>query len=126
MYDEQERSNGAGSGMAFIAGLFAGAAVGAGLGLLFAPRKGSELREQISGAATNVGRTVSKTVDDLSQRGATFYEGARGAVARAGDGIERAADTAARSVGDGMNAVRDAAQAVRDKAQKLRQSESHV
>ena len=40
-------------------GVVAGAALGVGLGLLLAPRKGSELREQIKVQATRAGKTAS-------------------------------------------------------------------
>jgi gas vesicle protein len=80
-YDE-ERSDSSSSGMAFVTGLMAGAVIGAGVGLLFAPRKGSEMREQVSDAASNFGKAVSKTADDVVQRGRTFYDRARDVASR--------------------------------------------
>lgn len=82
MDQEQERSDGSNSGMAFISGLCAGALIGTGLGLLFAPRKGSELREQLSDAATTMGKTVAKTADDVVQRGRSAYDRARDVAGR--------------------------------------------
>ena len=44
-YDRFEREDGGGS---FLMGLLAGTVLGAGLGMLFAPKAGSELRNQLS------------------------------------------------------------------------------
>ena len=43
-----------GSGGNFVIGLLAGTVLGAGLGMLFAPKPGSELRSQISDQANSV------------------------------------------------------------------------
>src|SRR6266849_3689027 len=67
-----------GSGAAFFTGLLAGAVIGSSLGLLFAPRKGSELREQVADSAVGVGKAVSKTVDELADRSREVYTRARG------------------------------------------------
>ena len=69
MIREYDRTDPWGSGAAFFTGLLAGAVIGTGLGLLFAPRRGSELREQFADSATNVSRALSKTVDDLAETG---------------------------------------------------------
>jgi gas vesicle protein len=94
--------------MTFMTGLFAGVVIGAGIGLLCAPRKGSELRDQISDAAANVGKTVTKTTDDLVQRGRDAYGRAREVAARAGDGINQVASAAAKGFDEGLDAARDA------------------
>ena len=47
-YDRLEREEGGGS---FLMGLLAGTVLGAGLGMLFAPKAGSELRSQLSDSA---------------------------------------------------------------------------
>jgi len=109
MNQEQERTDSS-SGMAFITGLFAGAVIGTGIGLLFAPRKGSELREQLSDAATNVSKTVSKAADDYVERGRKAYDRARDVASRAGDEIERVAGVAAKGVNEGVDAVREGAE----------------
>ena len=44
-YDRFEREDGGGS---FLMGLLAGTVLGAGLGMLFAPKAGSELRNQLT------------------------------------------------------------------------------
>ena len=103
---EQQRLD-SNSGLTFMTGLFAGALIGTGIGLLFAPRKGSELREQLSDAATSVGKTVSKTADDFVEKGRTAYDRARDVASRAGDEIDRVAGAAAKSMEAGLDAARD-------------------
>ena len=80
-YDRFEREDGGGS---FLMGLLAGTVLGAGLGMLFAPRPGSELRTQLTdqasklrttagGAYSQVGERVTQIVD----RGREAYDRAR-------------------------------------------------
>jgi gas vesicle protein len=47
-------------GHSFLIGVLAGATVGVGLGLLFAPRAGSELRRQVGGLSTSVRESASR------------------------------------------------------------------
>jgi len=77
------------SGMAFFTGFIAGAIVGAGMGILFAPRRGSELRQQVADSATKVSQNVTKTVDDLSEQGRAAYDRVRDVANRAGTAVER-------------------------------------
>ncbi|MEP7307389.1 MAG: YtxH domain-containing protein [Acidobacteriota bacterium] len=53
----------------FFTGLCAGAVVGAGFALLFTPRTGSQLREQLADSAARAAAAVSGTVDALAHRG---------------------------------------------------------
>ncbi|HVJ27107.1 MAG TPA: YtxH domain-containing protein [Vicinamibacterales bacterium] len=80
-YDRFEREDGGGS---FLMGLLAGTVLGAGLGMLFAPRPGAELRTQLGdqahklrstagGAYSQVGERVTQMVD----RGREAYDRAR-------------------------------------------------
>jgi gas vesicle protein len=103
-YEQERDSN---SGMTFITGLFAGALIGTGIGLLFAPRKGSELREQLSDAATSMGKTASKAADDVVQKGRVAYDRARDVASRASDDLDRVAGAAAKGMDEGLNAARD-------------------
>jgi len=80
-YDRLEQENGGGS---FLMGLLAGTVLGAGLGMLFAPKAGTELRNQLGEQA---GRLRSTAADSYSQatekvsqivdRGKEAYERAR-------------------------------------------------
>jgi gas vesicle protein len=87
-YDRFEREEGGGS---FLMGLLAGTVLGAGLGMLFAPKAGSELRTQLGTQFTDTkGRikdvadqTYSTATDKVSQmvdRGREAYDRARSSV----------------------------------------------
>jgi gas vesicle protein len=77
----------------FLFGLIAGGVIGAGLGMLFAPRAARELRGRLSGSAKNLGRAASERYEQVSARvGAVAQEYAtRGQALR--DGL---ADTVVR------------------------------
>jgi len=74
---------------AFFMGLFAGAVIGAGLGLWFAPKAGAEMREQITGAARDVNKRVSKTMNDITDRSREALDRAREVLNTAGDQLQR-------------------------------------
>ena len=83
------------AGNSFLIGVLAGAAVGVGLGLLFAPRAGAELRRRVGGLSTSlrdegarryrqardrVDETVAKLADSGQElRGTVWNTVARGA-----------------------------------------------
>ena len=92
-YDRFEREEGGGS---FLMGLLAGTVLGAGLGMLFAPRPGSEIRNQLSEQANNLANTASEgyrraseTAGDLANRGKDIYDKARGAVSKGAEEAQR-------------------------------------
>jgi gas vesicle protein len=83
-YDRMEREEG---GSSFLMGLLAGTVLGAGLGMLFAPKAGSELRSQLGEQAgkirDNAGDLQQQAVDKVSQivdRGREAYDRARSSV----------------------------------------------
>jgi gas vesicle protein len=83
-YDRLEREDGGGS---FLMGLLAGTVLGAGLGMLFAPKAGSELRNQLGEQAgrlrTQATDGYQQATDKVSQivdRGREAYERARSTV----------------------------------------------
>jgi gas vesicle protein len=94
--------NEGGSGGSFIIGLLAGTVLGAGLGMLFAPKAGSELRGQLSDQANALAnqasegyKRASETAGFWAEKGKTAYDKAKGAVARGADEAQRyARDTA--------------------------------
>jgi gas vesicle protein len=104
-YDRFEGESGRGG--SFVMGLLTGTVLGAGLGILFAPKSGSELRGQISEQAGNIAnaasdqyrrvsdaasdqyRRVSEAAGDLAERGREVYDKAKGAVARGADEAQR-------------------------------------
>lgn len=84
-YDRFEREEGGGS---FLMGLLAGTVLGAGLGMLFAPKAGSELRSQLGNQlADSTGRIrevadqtynqASEKVSQMVDRGREAYDKAR-------------------------------------------------
>ena len=64
-YDRFEREDGGGS---FLMGLLAGTVLGAGLGMLFAPRPGSELRNQLTEHAGKLRHTAGDAYSQASGR----------------------------------------------------------
>ncbi len=54
-------------GGAFLAGLLMGAAIGAGLALLFAPKKGSELRGQLAESAKKARESARQAYTQAAQ-----------------------------------------------------------
>jgi len=96
-YDRFDNESGGGS---FVMGLLTGTVLGAGLGMLFAPKAGSELRNQISEQANNFANTASEqyrrateTAGEWAERskevGRDVYDKARDAVARGTDEAQR-------------------------------------
>ena len=86
-YDRYEREDGGGS---FLMGLLAGTVLGAGLGMLFAPKAGNELRSQLGESAGRLVRTRERClsagvgkVNQMVDRGRDAYQRARRASAPA-------------------------------------------
>lgn len=78
-----------GGGGSFVMGLLTGAVLGVGLGMLFAPKSGSELRSQLSDQAGNVAdqasegyRRASESASQWAERGREVYNKASEAVAK--------------------------------------------
>ena len=93
MAENYDRYN-EGSGGGFIMGLLAGTVLGAGLGMLLAPKSGTDLRDQLSEQAKHFGekasegyRRASETASNWAERGRDMVEQARGAVQRGADEV---------------------------------------
>ncbi len=91
-YDRFEREDGGGS---FLMGLLAGTVLGAGLGMLFAPKPGAELRTKLSEQAGKLRTTATDgyqqatgKVTQMVDRGREAYDRAR---TTAGSAIENVA-----------------------------------
>lgn len=98
-----------GQGSGFVMGLLTGTVLGAGLGLLFAPRAGSELRGQIGESAANLSRTAqdqyrraTETASGIVDRGRDLYDRARESVSRGADEARRFASEAQEDIGRSM------------------------
>ena len=99
MADEYDED--AGGGSKFVMGLVAGTLVGAGLGMLFAPKSGSELRSQISETASSAGKAASDqykkasaAASNIADRGRHLYDRARHAVSRGTEEVRQQASEA--------------------------------
>jgi hypothetical protein len=86
-YDRLEREEGSGS---FLMGLLAGTVLGAGLGMLFAPRAGSDLRHQLTEQAGRLRSTANDTYNQATEKVSQIVDRGREAYDRArtnmGDG----------------------------------------
>lgn len=97
MADGYDRYDNEGSGGgSFVMGLLTGTVLGAGLGMLFAPKAGAELRGALSEQAGNLANTASEgyrkaqeAAGDWADRGREMYDKAKDAVARGADEADR-------------------------------------
>src|SRR5688572_15826339 len=83
-----------GSGGGFILGLVAGVALGAGLGMLLAPKTGNELRGQLGEQARTFGNKASEQYRRASETATTWAERGREMVNQAKDAAYRGAEEA--------------------------------
>jgi gas vesicle protein len=102
MADFDQYDNG-GSGNGFVMGLIAGTVLGAGIGMLLAPKAGSELRGAMRDQARNFGnraseqyRRASESATGWAEKGREFVNQAREAVSR---GTEEARSFSAGTTG---------------------------
>jgi gas vesicle protein len=98
MANEYDYESGSGSG--FMMGLLTGTVLGAGLGMLFAPKAGSELRGQLTDTASKVGNAASESYHKVAERAGDLKdkgrEMGRDVVGRAKDAVSRGAEEARR------------------------------
>ena len=111
-YDRFDNNEGSGGG-SFVMGLLTGTVLGAGLGMLFAPKAGSELRGQISEQAGNLANQASEGYRKASETAGQWAEKSQ---ATAGEWAERgkdmygkAKDAVTRGADEAQQYVRDAA-----------------
>src|SRR6476661_11239541 len=96
MADGYDRFDEGGGGGSFVMGLLTGTVLGAGLGMLFAPKAGSELRNQLSEQAGTLAnqaqdgiRKVTENAGDWADRGRDMYGKAKEAVAKGADEAQK-------------------------------------
>jgi gas vesicle protein len=90
-YDRYENESGGGG---FMMGLLTGTVLGAGLGMLLAPKAGSELRGVIGEQARNWGNTASEQYRHAREAAGTWAEKGREMVNQAREAATNAADQA--------------------------------
>jgi gas vesicle protein len=95
MADSFDRYDNEGSGGGgFMMGLLTGTVLGAGLGMLLAPKAGSELRGALGEQARNWSNTASEQVKRASEAASTWAERGRDMVDKAREAVARGADEA--------------------------------
>jgi gas vesicle protein len=117
MADSYDRYENEGSGGGFMMGLLTGTVLGAGLGMLLAPKAGSELRGAISEQARNFGSIASEGYRKASDMA---NEGYRKASDMANEGYRKASDTASGWSDKGREFVDRARDAVSRGAEEAR------
>jgi|SRR5262245_26633720 len=85
-FDRVEREDGGGS---FLMGLLAGTVLGAGLGMLFAPKTGAEARKQLSEQANRLRSTASDKIHQASERLGQASNQASERIAQASDKVSQ-------------------------------------
>jgi gas vesicle protein len=98
-FDRYEREEHEAAGGSFMMGLLTGTVLGAGLGMLFAPKAGSDLRNQLSEQANSFGRAAGEQYRRAS-------DAATGIVDKAREKVEQVRSTATRATEE----VRDSAE----------------
>ena len=86
-YDRYEREDGGGS---FLMGLLAGTVLGAGLGMLFAPKAGNELRNQLSEQTGRLKSTANDAYTQASEKVSQMSEKVGQIVDRGREAYDRA------------------------------------
>jgi len=108
-YDRDRYENEGGGGGSFVMGLLTGTVLGAGLGMLFAPKSGTELRNQLSEQAGTLRDTASEGYRRASETAGDWADKGRDIVDKAKDAVSRGADEAQRYA---REATREASNAV--------------
>src|SRR6187402_1460402 len=97
-YDRFENEGGGGG--SFVMGLLTGTVLGAGLGMLFAPKAGTDLRNQITEQAGNIANTASEGYRKASGAASEWADRGKDMVGKARDAVSKGADEAQRYVRD--------------------------
>jgi gas vesicle protein len=89
-----------GGGGSFVMGLLTGTVLGAGLALLFAPKAGSELRNQLSEQAGSMANQASEGVRRASESASQWAEKGREVYNKASEAVAKGAQEAQKYVRD--------------------------
>src|SRR3954462_148448 len=115
-YDRFENENSGGG--SFVMGLLTGTVLGAGLGILFAPKAGSELRNQLTEQAGNLANQAQDGIRKVSENAGDWAERGRDMYGKAKEAVAKGADEAQQYVLDNPCPVKDMAAKWVDEAQK--------
>jgi gas vesicle protein len=94
MADSYDRYESDGNGGGFMMGLLTGTVLGAGLGMLLAPKAGAELRGAIGEQARNWTNTASEQYRTAREQAGTWAERGRDMVSQARDAVNRGVEEA--------------------------------
>ena len=130
MADSYDRYENESSGGGFMMGLLTGTVLGAGLGMLLAPKAGAELRGAIGEQARNWSNTASEQYRHARETAGTWAEKGREMVNQAREAATHAAEQARGYAGStsgssyGSTGIRTAATRARPaaRAERLRKS----
>ncbi len=92
MYEPHYEEESGGGG--FLIGLLCGTALGAAIGLMFAPKAGNELRQRLYDSTGDLRRKAYETYDQASEQVNTVASKARQAVERGKEAFDSARQTA--------------------------------
>ena len=96
-YEEEEAGGGG-----FLIGLLCGTALGAAIGLMFAPKAGSEFRQRLYDSTGDIRRKAYETYDQASEQVNTAASRARQAVERGKEAFDTARQSASgQATGNG-------------------------
>jgi gas vesicle protein len=101
-YDRFEREDGGGS---FLMGLLAGTVLGAGLGMLFAPKAGTELRSKLTESAGRLRTTAEGTYEQASEKVHQMVDRGREAYDRARSTVGSTAEEAGEHLQSGVGSL---------------------
>ena len=91
-FDRYDNESSGGGG--FMMGLLTGTVLGAGLGMLLAPKAGAELRGALGEQARTLGNAASEQYKKASETAGTWADRGREMVDKARDAVSRGADEA--------------------------------
>ena len=94
MADSFDRYDNESQGGGFMMGLITGTVLGAGLGMLLAPKAGNELRGALGEQARNLGNMASEQYRRASEQAGGWAEKGREIVTQAKDAVARGAEEA--------------------------------
>lgn len=94
MADNDDRFDNEGGSGGFVMGLLTGAVLGAGIGMLLAPKAGAELRGQLGEQARNFGNRASEQYKKASESASGWADRGREFVGKARDAVSRGAEEA--------------------------------
>jgi len=93
MYEPHYEEEAGGGG--FLIGLLCGTAIGAAIGLMFAPKAGSEVRQRLYESTGDMRRKAYETYDQASEQVNSMMSKGREAVDRGREAFENARQSAA-------------------------------